>query len=214
MAVWPFGRRPGGHHRGRWCRCRRSAGCAAAPGRLRRSRSVKSSTGTWGFSSTVVVSWPVTGSGLTLAGELDDDPGLFVFEDDVEGEEGVEGVVFLGWPGRPSPRSGGRGRGRRLRPCRSWRRRGTAAGARSKWTGRWPRAVVRPIWAGVQAPRPSAEAGLTTRPCGSVTVASRRSASPRRFGFFAFALGQVQVEVKARGRVGDVRGRPGFDRRG
>ncbi len=48
---------------------------------------------------------------------------------------------------------------------------GQLAGPEVKWIGVAPASLVRPIWAGVQAPRPLAEEGLTTRPLGRVTTA-------------------------------------------
>jgi hypothetical protein len=54
---------------------------------------------------------------------------------------------------------------------------GHSAGSEVIVIGATPGAEVSPIWAGVQAARPLAEAGLTAIPWGRVTVASFRSAS-------------------------------------
>ena len=47
------------------------------------------------MSSTVVISWPVWGSGSTLQRLLDQDPELGFLDHDVEGDQGAEGV-FVG----------------------------------------------------------------------------------------------------------------------
>src|SRR3954452_23866248 len=56
---------------------------------------------------------------------------------------------------------------------------GQVLGALVKWGGVSPTAVVIPIWAEVQAARPSAWEGLTAIPAGRVTMASRRAAVAR-----------------------------------
>ena len=176
------------------------SGAAAPP----KKSSLKSSKGSWGFSSKVVVSRPVCGSGSTLPGELDDDARLRRrrrrCRSPAASRRGCRGA----WRGRPSPAAGGRAAACRLRPCRSWRRRGRRPGCR--WPT--PRAAGRcPIWAGEQAPRPLAPEGLSTSPSGRVTTAPsqvRGGAASRSCS----AWGMWMSTSEARRRVGDVGRRP------
>ena len=52
-----------------------------------------SSNGSWGFSAKRVVSWPVWGSGSTWPASLATMPVFGVFDREVDGEQGAEGVV-------------------------------------------------------------------------------------------------------------------------
>ena len=69
------------------------------------------------------------------------------------------------------------------------------------------------IWASVQVASPSAAEGLTVTPSGSATTVFSGSVSAIAPGQSRPWFGSAQLEVKARGVLGQPRGRLGGDRR-
>ena len=157
---------------------------------------MRSSEGELGALSKPVVELPGLGFGFDVAGELDDDAGLRVVDDDVDGEEAVEGVFALRGDVDRALRGRPAGRGFDFDRADLG---GIGAVRRAGSVG--PRASYRSA-AREQASRPLAEEGLTLSPAGRVTTAflQRRGAE----GFDAFGLGHLEVDFEAGGGVGAI----------